>query len=139
MKYFLILAVIGLISCSENQNEDLEIETQLENGSSDTSNLVTPEDPTAAGQYYEYHESGALKIEGIQNEKGNRQGLWISYYENGTKWSESYYVDGKRDGHSLTFYPNGQVRYIGEYKNDEQVGSWKFYDEEGELTNEENY
>ena len=137
MKNLVFIIFIALISCTSQQEKELDKPT--ENTTSDTLNLVTPEDPTSPGQYYEYHDNGALKIEGIQNDKGNREGLWISYYENGIKWSESYYIDGIKNGHSLTFYPNGQVRYIGVYKNDKQNGTWKYYDEEGNLTKEENY
>ena len=78
-------------------------------------------------------------MEGKLNANGNRDGLWISYYENGTKWSESYYDDGSREGHSLSFFPSGQTRYIGEYKNDKKIGVWKFYDEDGELFKEETF
>ncbi len=68
-----------------------------------------------------------------------RNGLWLSYYENGSKWSESMYVHGKKNGHSVTFFPNGKIRYIGEYKDDEKSGNWRFFDEVGLLVSEENY
>jgi antitoxin component YwqK of YwqJK toxin-antitoxin module len=39
----------------------------------------------------------------------------------------------------VTFFPNGKIRYVGEYKDDEKSGNWKFYDEAGLLISEENY
>lgn len=89
--------------------------------------------------YQEYYESGALKVEGDLDDADARNGLWLSYYENGSKWSESMYVHGKKNGHSVTFFPNGKIRYIGEYKDDEKSGNWRFFDEAGLLVSEENY
>ena len=74
--------------------------------------------PMPGGDHREYHPNGQLKIEGQYDMNSLRTGLWVSYYENGIKWSESYYSAGKRDGHTLSFFPNGKPRYIGEYKND---------------------
>ncbi|MFT4600005.1 MAG: antitoxin component YwqK of YwqJK toxin-antitoxin module [Arenicella sp.] len=130
-----ILFVLILCSCAEEVTETEDLSNNLiEEVAIDT----TP-DPTAPGQFKEYFPNGALKIEGKNNAEGNRNGLWISYYDNGIKWSESYYDNGIRDGHSLTFFPNGGIRYIGEYKNDIKIGLWKFYDEAGELVKEEQF
>ena len=78
-------------------------------------------------------------MKGRYDSKSLRTGLWVSYYDDGSKWSESYYIEGRRDGHSLTFYPNGQIRYRGEYKMEEKIGTWTFYTETGEVSKEENY
>lgn len=43
------------------------------------------------------------------DEKGRRQGLWTD------------------------FYPNGQKRYEGQFKNDKCTGEFKYYDEQGRL------
>lgn len=139
-KLILFLIPLTMIySCSgqgENEGDDNST-TPSTDSLSDNVQLETPvEDPN---QHLEYHPNGALKIEGRLNDKGERQGLWLSYYDNGIKWSESYYSAGNRDGHSITFFPNGAIRYVGEYKNDEKVGNWKFYDEEGILVKEENF
>lgn len=39
----------------------------------------------------------------------------------------------KKDGKFERYYENGQLRDIGEYKNGEAIGEWKFYDESGKL------
>ena len=45
---------------------------------------------------------------------------------------------GRRQGAWRDFYPNGQVRYEGEFKNDKCKGTFRYYDEQGNLkaTNE---
>ena len=40
---------------------------------------------------------------------------------------------GRRQGAWTDFYPNGQKRYEGQFKNDVCVGEFKYYDEQGQL------
>jgi len=131
---FLLLPIIFMVSCSDETSKNTENTT-------DISDIEAVEeviaDPNAPGDFEEYYPNGALKMKGKNNSNGEREGLWISYYDNGIKWSESYYDNGIKNGHSLTFFPNGGIRYVGEYKNDVKIGTWKFYDEAGELLNEE--
>lgn len=143
MKNLYLFLFILTFSCSGSSNEHIEldsevgeVEVQEEKQDSVIENKIVLNEP---GIYEEFHENGQLKIEGLNNMYGNREGLWVAYYEDGTKWSENFYTDGIKSGHSVTFFPNGNVRYVGEYKNDERVGTWKFYDLEGNLTNEENF
>jgi antitoxin component YwqK of YwqJK toxin-antitoxin module len=131
---FLLLPAFLFFSCSESTNDIAE--DQTESIEEEIVEDTTP-DPNAPGDFEEYYPNGALKIKGKNNAEGNREGLWISYYDNGIKWSESYYDNGIKNGHSLTFFPNGGIRYVGEYENDVKIGTWKFYDEAGELLNEE--
>lgn len=44
-----------------------------------------------------------------------------TYYETGELSSETRYVNGKKDGLSLQFYPNGQIRRKNIYDNGKQV------------------
>lgn len=47
---------------------------------------------------------------------------------------------GRRQGEWKDYYPNGQVRYEGQFKNDKCIGTFRYYDEQGNLqaTNEFN-
>ena len=143
MKYFAFFSIgLVLVACGGNEQdkETTEFETTFEDVVTDA--LKQPEivdTISKPGETIEYYPNGAIKMRGKLNEEGNRQGLWVSYYDNGTKWSESYYDNGIVDGHSITFFPNGKVRYIGEYKQGEKSGVWKFYDESGEFVKEENF
>ena len=137
-----IALLVSLFSCSgEKEDEGVTIETTFEEDSTSEETIENQVqnviEIVPGGEHMEYHENGQLKIEGQYDDNSQRTGLWISYYEDGTKWSESYYVNGVQDGHSLTFFPNGQVRFVGEYKQGEKIGEWTFYDESGEVTNTE--
>jgi len=139
ISYLLTMAVCVVACNSIEVSDDVTIETNVDN-IEEIPAVKNPEATVIApGDYVEYHPNGGIKIKGIYSETLTREGLWISYYDNGIKWSESYYSNGKLDGHSLTFYPNGKIRYLGEYKNDEKTGTWTFYDEVGNITNEEKY
>ncbi len=149
--FFYTLVLLLTVGCSANDEQQLETDqitldtadhvSEIDIPSSDNvSDLTVP--PTLDSNKFDYqelYETGAIKIEGNYDAEDQRQGLWVSYYENGIKWSESFYSHGIKSGHSVTFFPNGKVRYIGEYKEDKQIGNWRFYDEEGNLVTEENY
>lgn len=136
-------STILFAACSGNEHPDLESNSVTSDTTEPPASeqTLTPlnSEEIVPGEYYEYHQSGGIKIKGFHNQELKREGLWISYYEDGTKWSECYYTDGKREGHSLTFYPNGKIRYVGEYKADKQTGKWTFYDEDGNVTEEKSY
>lgn len=42
--------------------------------------------------------------------------------------------NGKKQGKWSKNYPNGQVKYKGEFKNDKEIGTFSYYNEEGKLT-----
>ena len=138
-KLLLILALASLYACSSNQEEEITLDTQTDLIQEEDEEVAENEVGISPGEFVEYHPNGNIKMKGRYNSDNQREGLWISYYDNNVKWSESYYVNGKLDGHSLTFFPNGQIRYRGEYDMDEKVGTWTFYSESGEITKEENY
>lgn len=153
MKYYLYTALIFSLTffgCSSKSEENYNTNTpsevsaghEIENASPTPANET--ENPSfqatyEKADYQEFYESGQLKIEGNYDQNEQRHGLWVSYYDNGQKWSESSYKNGLKHGHSITFFPNGNVRYVGEYKEDEKSGTWTFYNEEGEVTQEETY
>ncbi len=141
MKIFTLIVLTALVSCGETpKDKDVVLETTAPD--KDTTEKVTPQNELVivpGGKHLEYWPSGQLKIQGQYDMQSLRTGLWMSYYESGIKWSESYYIDGLRHGHSLTFFTNGQVRYVGEFLKDEKSGLWTFYDEEGNKIKEERF
>lgn len=140
MKYLSLIVLFTLIACNgDDQKVVAEIESQVEPVEKVNTDIKPQNSEVKPGEYFEYHESGGLKIRGFYNDNLNREGLWLSYYESGVKWSEAYYSDGKREGHNITFFPNGKMRYMGEYKDDQKTGTWTFYDESGAVVKTENY
>jgi antitoxin component YwqK of YwqJK toxin-antitoxin module len=92
------------------------------------------------GVYSEWYPGKKqLKFHGSVDKKGNRDGKWVFYSENGNEQSITVYNNGMREGFSLVKYPNGAMHYRGEYRDDKMVGIWTTYDEKGKVINEKDY
>lgn len=92
------------------------------------------------GVYSEWYPGKKqLKFHGSIDKKGNREGKWVFYSENGNEQSITVYNHGMREGFSLVKYPNGAMHYRGEYRNDQMVGVWTTYDEKGKVISEKDY
>lgn len=84
--------------------------------------------------YYSNHQK---YMEG-EYKNGKRDGKWISWFQNGNKWSVGYFTEGLDDGERTVYYEDGKKYFYGKYKDGKKIGIWKFWDEEGKLTKEEN-
>lgn len=92
------------------------------------------------GVYSEWYPGKKqLKFHGSIDKKGNRDGKWVFYSENGNEQSITVYDNGMREGFSVVKYPNGAMHYRGEYRNDQMVGVWTTYDEKGKVISEKDY
>jgi antitoxin component YwqK of YwqJK toxin-antitoxin module len=133
----LFILILLFFSCTENEDNN-------KNSDSTTISSSLPEDEDLIermpNNYREYYPGKKqLKIAGGLDKDENRHGIWESYFENGVPNSTVYYMNGKKHGHTVVYYPNGNTYYVGEYENDERVGHWKFYNEVGELLKEEHF
>lgn len=127
----LFLCVYTLMSCA-NVEETLEkpVEVKTEK------RVEVKERPD--GEFIQKYPNGNIKIKGeIHNNE--RVGLWIAYYENGMKQSESTYQKSILHGRTASFYKNGQVRYIGYFFGGKKDGKWELYTEDGKLEKTETY
>jgi antitoxin component YwqK of YwqJK toxin-antitoxin module len=144
MKYtILFLVIITLFSSCKNSGEKKDsdgITVSTKDFKSDNKGVeVVEANVIHTGEYIELFPNGKVQTEGWNNKQGLRDGIWYSYYETGTKWSESSYKNGIKEGHSIVFFPTGKIRYMGDYKNDEKSGHWIFYNEAGEIDTEKDY
>ena len=127
-----LLSIIGLsmlMACNSQEGQSQDSKTESEQ----TEQVQQGSEP-----FVEVYDNGQPKIKGLLVD-GERDGLWVSFYEDGTRWSEENYREGKRDGRTINFHPNGHLRYRGQYVDDEKTGLWQFYDEEGKLAKEMNF
>jgi antitoxin component YwqK of YwqJK toxin-antitoxin module len=129
-KFLLILlSALCFVACSRN-------ETPKAKKTSKKESLVEVRD----GIFTEYYPGKKQKkFQGEQDENGQRQGKWTFYGPEGLELSTTHYEHGIRHGHSIVKYPNGAIHYYGEYNMDQQVGIWKSYDLQGNLTEEKDY
>ena len=62
-----------------------------------------------------------------------REGLWVSFYNNGKTASIGNYKDGKKDGLWKDFIDNGVLSNVGNFKDGEYEGLWKRFYRNGKL------
>ncbi len=83
--------------------------------------------PTYTGKFIQWHDNGNKWYEGEYKE-GKREGKWMYWHKDGTKCSEGEYKEGKNEGTLIIWYANGNKWYEGEYKEGNQEGkyiAWK--------------
>ena len=118
MKYFkLFILLISIISCTS---------------SGEDSNLINQskvESEIKSDSLIKHYDNGNVKIAGslVNN---LREGLWVSYFENGTKQSEHNYNDGLLNGSITVFINSGKLLYQGFYVEGKQHGKWIYYNKE---------
>lgn len=58
---------------------------------------------------------------------------FVKKYSSGKTRYEVELKDGKKHGHYEEFYSDGTKKMTGRFRDDEQVGTWRYFDREGEL------
>jgi len=120
LKFIFLIALLFACSPSKKEVPEKSIENQL---------VVE-----SGNEYTEYYEGKKqVKMHGYFNDKKERDGKWEYFSAQGVKLSLTFYENGKKNGFSVVFYPNGAQRYVGEYQNDQKIGEWKYYDQNGKL------
>ena len=141
MKYLILFTFLttALFSCTETNKSDQENEAKT----NDTPKTVKEEeviDFTEKGitevidnLYIEYYpgKKKRIKIQGKQDANKLRDGVWLHFSYEGNELSMTTFDHGKKDGPTLVKYPNGNIHYIGQYKNNKAVGIWTTYTIEG--------
>ena len=86
----------------------------------------------------EYYEDGSKKSETpYVNEKKN--GLHIAYYEDGTKMAEIPYVDGNKHGTYIAYHEDGSRNSVTPYENGLEHGMAVVYRTDGSKVRETPY
>lgn len=145
-KVFFILMIAALATACGNSNsgnkslEGTEIISSYANGFTQIERDYKLVDGKRLAVYErEYYEDGNMLKEGPLSIREKRDGLWKSYYRDGVVWSEGEYVDGIREGKTVTYFANGNKYYEGQFVRAQKSGLWKFYNEQGEFVNETIY
>lgn len=68
-----------------------------------------------------------------------KNGLYNSYYFDGSKRAEGNYLNGKQHGEWKWYYPNGKIETIGVFVYGKKEGIWKDYHSNGKLDSENPY
>ncbi len=141
MKHLLTLTFIItlLISCKDNTIDSDNIQVSIKNVVATKPVNKPKKIVNTTGSFMERYDNGNLKTEGWRNSESQRDGIWYSYYDHGSKWSELTYTDGIKNGESIVYYPDATIHYKGQYKNDVKVGTWTFFKEDGTVESEKKY
>jgi hypothetical protein len=60
-------------------------------------------------------------------------------YANGNTWFEVDLKDGLKHGRYEEFYPDGTRKIRGRFREDEQVGTWRYYDKTGDQVHKKRF
>lgn len=141
MRYLIIFTFLSslLISCTETDKLDKKHEVKT----TETSKTVSKEQPIDFSEtgitevidnlYIEYYpgKKKRIKFQGRQDVNKLRDGVWLHFSYEGSELSMTTFDHGKKDGPTLVKYPNGNIHYIGQYKNDKAVDIWTTYTIDG--------
>ena len=89
------------------------------------------------GEWLSYFNNGQLWSKG-NYKAGKEEGLW-KFYSKGQLWVGTNYKDGQQDGLYEHYYDNGKLRSTGNYKNNKQEGLWEDFNEKGGLKERRTY
>ena len=79
-----------------------------------------------------YYVNGQRSSE-IHFLNGLFHGESTSYYTNGAIAVLQHYVHGKAHGEDTGYFPSGKIRYKGKIENNNHVGVWIWYNEDGSI------
>jgi antitoxin component YwqK of YwqJK toxin-antitoxin module len=83
--------------------------------------------------------NGIMIGEGIVTEKGERDGFWKEYYDDGKLRAEGKYNKDTREGEWRFYHRDGSTEQEGAYANGKPEGEWRWYYPGGQLLREETY
>jgi antitoxin component YwqK of YwqJK toxin-antitoxin module len=92
----------------------------------DMKNELTP--------HIEYHRNGNVYVKGQRNSKGQEEGIWEVFYEDGNIKYRTPFKGGKEDGIAEWFYPNGNIRMRIPFKEGKEDGIEELFDKQGNIT-----
>ena len=87
----------------------------------------------------EFSNSGQVISAGVTNDKGIKEEYWQFFYPGGQVRLEGSYRNDKRTGKWKFYYPDGKLEQTGEYVNGLEDGPWTWYWPNQAVRREENY
>ena len=90
------------------------------------------------GEWTQWHENGNIKSVGYYT-NGLQDSLWQWYDESGVQTCSGTFLLGKENGNWMHYFPNGLVSDFGAYRNGTMEGLWKYFYEIGSLKSTVNY
>ncbi|MFZ5939125.1 MAG: toxin-antitoxin system YwqK family antitoxin [Bacteroidota bacterium] len=86
-----------------------------------------------------YNDDGIKVSEGIIDDEGNINGPWKDFYPTGEIRARGSYRNNQKSGPWVYYFKNGTTEQKGDYLRDRFEGSWIWYYPDGSVCREENY
>ena len=90
------------------------------------------------GDYRLFYPGGQVMRIGAYKD-GVEHGMRADYYDNGNLLFKGMMDEGEMDGEVDWWHENGQKKIDGQYDNHVKVGTWRYYDTDGQLLETEEY
>jgi len=87
----------------------------------------------------EVYKMGVKTAEGVVDEKGDFQGEWELYYEDGSLRAKGDFEKSLRTGEWIFYHKNGKVESEGKYVEGLPQGQWKWYYDNGNSRRQDYY
>ncbi|WP_258104052.1 toxin-antitoxin system YwqK family antitoxin [Marinoscillum sp. MHG1-6] len=87
-------------------------------------------DSSLQGLYQSFYLNGSLESRGYYH-NNESDSTWAFFYENGQKKAEGKFRDGSQVGKWIYYFENGNMKVKGAFKDDAKHGSWTFFFENG--------
>jgi antitoxin component YwqK of YwqJK toxin-antitoxin module len=100
---------------------------------------ATYSDGLSIGDEYEWYDNGVNMKHLHCNDEGTHC-IDTNWYDNGkikqiSSWVENHYLNG----YYVQYYDNGNKEVEGKYFAGKEIGTWRLYDREGKLLQEDHY
>ncbi len=90
------------------------------------------------GLMFSYYENGDVS-EKLEWKNNKKSGIWEQYFKGNVIKMKARYSDGKLEGDFIVYSINGKPYITGNYSNNLRHGKWTFYDTEGKVSQVLNY
>jgi len=91
------------------------------------------------GKCIRYFEDTKIVAEEGNYKEDLKEGLWISYFEDGNKKYEEQYLNDNKNGKSIAYFETGEISAAEEYLNGQKTGKSIAYFKTGRISSETEY
>lgn len=134
----IISSLLALFSCSEMKSERVTL--RHPNNTPATIEYFTTSDTTVLpAKIVRFYINGEKQDETYFNVKGEKEGKYSFWYDNGEKMIEANYVQNVFHGEYVLRNFEGNLQLEAEYDMGSPTGTWKYYDRNGSLQNQQNF
>ncbi len=133
---------IAEINVDSSYNEKIEVEEKVKTNNEKKSKQIIETKKVKVDEesinIIALKEIKTQNLNSIEKPQG-RNGKYITYYDNGNKWVELFFVNGLREGTQYSWHKNGKIKSELNYANGKKHGSQKWWKKDGKILNHKFY